>query len=74
MRFSIIIPVYNSECFLTKTLDSVCEQSYSNFEVICVNDGSTDGSLNILNIYFDQFQQGDLDHHLLLFELIATDS
>ena len=51
MRFSIIIPVYNSECFLTKTLDSVCEKSYSYFEVICVNDGSTDGSLYILNIY-----------------------
>lgn len=55
MRFSIIIPVYNSACFLTKTLDSVCEQSYSNFEVICVNDGSTDGSLNILNIYKSKY-------------------
>ena len=54
MKFSIIIPVYNSECFLTKTLDSVCNQDYSNFEVICINDGSTDSSLDILKSYQQQ--------------------
>lgn len=55
MRFSIIIPVYNSEKYLQKTLDSVCLQQFSNFEVICINDGSTDHSLDILENYQNTF-------------------
>lgn len=55
MRFSIIIPVYNSEAYLNKTLDSVCLQDFSDFEVICINDGSTDNSLNILLEYADKY-------------------
>ncbi|VBB44605.1 Glycosyl transferase, family 2/glycosyl transferase family 8 [uncultured Paludibacter sp.] len=49
--FSIIIPVYNVEKYLRECLDSVLMQNYTEFEVICVNDGSTDKSLNILNEY-----------------------
>ena len=45
---SIIIPVYNSEKYLAATLSSVQNQTLQDFEVICVNDGSTDNSLNIL--------------------------
>lgn len=48
---SIIIPVYNREKYLKKCLDSVINQTYSNLDIICVNDGSTDSSLNILNEY-----------------------
>ena len=48
---SIIIPVYNTEKYLRKCLDSVINQTYKNLEIICVNDGSTDGSLKILNEY-----------------------
>lgn len=48
---SIIIPVYNSEQFLCQCLDSLVTQSYHNIEIICVNDGSSDNSLNILNNY-----------------------
>ena len=48
---SVIIPVYNAEKTLTRCLDSVCGQTYQNIEIICVNDGSTDFSLNILNEY-----------------------
>ena len=45
---SIIIPVYNSEKYLEECLTSVVNQSLKDFEIICVNDGSTDNSLKIL--------------------------
>ena len=50
-KISIIIPVYNVENFLEKCLDSVINQTYKNLEIICVNDGSKDNSLKILNEY-----------------------
>lgn len=51
IKFSIIIPVYNVEKFLRECLDSITSQTLKNFEVICVNDGSTDNSLAILQDY-----------------------
>lgn len=48
---SVIIPVYNTEPYLRKCLDSVCGQTYTNLEIICVNDGSPDGSQAILEEY-----------------------
>lgn len=48
---SVIIPVYNTEQYLKKCLDSILNQTYTNLEVICINDGSTDKSLKILNNY-----------------------
>lgn len=51
MFISIIIPVYNVEPYLCDCLDSVVAQSDPDCEVICVNDGSTDGSLAILREY-----------------------
>lgn len=48
---SILIPVYNAEKYLEQCLDSCINQTYKNIEVICVNDGSTDNSLDILNKY-----------------------
>ena len=51
---SVIIPVYNSAQFLTESLESVINQTYQNIEIICVNDGSTDNSLEILQQYSDK--------------------
>lgn len=51
MRFSVIIPVYNVEKFIGKCLDSVFQQTYSDYEIVAVNDGSTDSSLKILENY-----------------------
>lgn len=48
---SIVVPVYNVEAYLSKCLDSLVNQTYRDIEIICVNDGSTDGSLTILEQY-----------------------
>lgn len=50
-KISIIIPVYNVEEFLRESLDSVKNQTYTNLEIICVNDGSPDNCLSILQEY-----------------------
>ncbi len=50
-KVSIVIPVYNTEKYLPECLDSVLSQTFQDFEIICVNDGSTDNSLGILNHY-----------------------
>lgn len=51
MVVSIVVPVYNSEKYIKECLDSLLNQSYCDLEIICVNDGSTDDSLSILNDY-----------------------
>ncbi len=48
---SIVVPVYNSAAYLPEMLDSVLGQTYGNLEVICVNDGSRDDSLEVLRRY-----------------------
>lgn len=52
--FAIIVPVYNSARYLKETLDSLFAQTYKNFSVITVDDGSTDDSLSILKTYETQ--------------------
>ena len=51
---SLVIPVYNVEKYLRKTLESVELQSFENFEVIIVNDGSTDGSMSIIEEFVNR--------------------
>jgi len=51
VEVSIIIPVYNTEKYLNKCLDSLINQTLENIEIICVDDGSSDNSLEILNKY-----------------------
>ena len=50
-KISIIIPVYNAEKYLKRCLESVFNQSYKNYEIIIVDDGSTDNSRKIYNNY-----------------------
>lgn len=50
-KVSIVVPVYNIEKYITRCVDSLLNQTYKNIEVICVDDGSKDKSLSILNEY-----------------------
>lgn len=55
MKFSIIVPVYNVEKYLRKCLDSIINQTYSDYEVIVVNDGSPDNSGVIIEEYKEKY-------------------
>ena len=54
LKLTVILPVYNVEKYVAKTLDSIILQTYKNLEIICVNDGSTDNSLEILKQYAEK--------------------
>ena len=53
--FSIIIPVYNAGKYLLKTLESVKDQGFTDFEVLLVDDGSTDNSVSIIQQYIKKY-------------------
>lgn len=52
---SVIIPAYNVENYLSPALDSVLKQSFQNFEIIIVNDGSTDGTQDVIDRYIQNY-------------------
>ena len=54
-KISIVMPVYNSEKYLKNCLESLFNQTFKDFELICINDGSTDNSLNILNDFKNKY-------------------
>ena len=51
IAISILVPVFNVECYLNQCLDSILQQTFRDFEVICINDGSTDHSLEIIKSF-----------------------
>ncbi len=57
MKYSFIVPVYNGEKYIDRCLSSILKQDYDNYEIIIINDGSTDNSLKILNIYKEKYKQ-----------------
>ena len=60
-KISIIIPIYNSEDFIEECLNSLLNQTFKNFEIICVNDGSKDNTLKIL----EEFEKKDERIHII---------
>jgi glycosyltransferase involved in cell wall biosynthesis len=57
MDISIIVPIYNSEKYLERCLNSIVLQNYEDFELILINDGSTDNSLKICNKYQNNYSR-----------------
>ncbi|HJY10702.1 MAG TPA: glycosyltransferase family 2 protein [Nitrososphaeraceae archaeon] len=56
-KVSIIVPVRNEEKYISKCLDSLLNQKYSNFEIIVINDSSSDGTWNIIQRYTENCEQ-----------------
>ncbi len=61
-KFSVIVPVYNVEPYLREALDSVLNQTCSDWECLCVDDGSTDGSGTILDEYAEKDKRFKVFH------------
>ena len=55
MKFSIIVPVYNGEKYLSECINSVMKQTYKNFEVVLINDGSVDGSGELCELFQETY-------------------
>lgn len=55
MKVSIVVPVYNVEAYLPKCLDSLINQTFNDYEIILINDGSTDNSLKIIDEYSQKY-------------------
>ena len=51
-KLSVIIPVYNGEKFLERCLASLINQKYTNIEILCINDGSSDESAEIIRKFY----------------------
>lgn len=60
-KISIIIPAYNASKYITRTLDSICNQTYKNLEIIVVDDGSSDNTLEICK------EQSEKDNRIKVF-------
>jgi len=50
-KVSVILPAYNAEKYISETIDSLLDQTFKDFEIICINDGSKDNTLQLLNEY-----------------------
>ncbi len=54
MKISVLLPIYNAEKFLEESINSILNQTYSDFELIAIDDGSTDSSIKVLSSFTDK--------------------
>ena len=52
-KVSVLLPVYNAEKYLQEAIDSILRQTFTDFELLLINDGSTDGSEEVIRQYHD---------------------
>lgn len=79
-KVSIIIPIYNTAPYICKCLDSVLKQTLKDIEIICINDGCTDGTAEILNEYsiaeeeyvLRKFNKGEINGRANCFNTVTT--
>jgi glycosyltransferase involved in cell wall biosynthesis len=64
-RFSVIVPLYNKAPYVKKALESICAQTYKDFECIIVDDGSTDNSLAVVKEFVERFKILDFRFKIL---------
>ena len=57
MKYSFLVPVYNVEKYLGQCIESMLSQTYKNFEIILVDDGSTDSSGKICDAYAEKYPE-----------------
>lgn len=66
VRFSIIVPLYNKAPYVRKALESIVNQTFQDYEVIIVNDGSTDNSLDVTEKFFENIDDRWIDDRLTI--------
>jgi glycosyltransferase involved in cell wall biosynthesis len=71
--FSIIVPLYNKQPYIVKAIESICQQTYQNFEVLIVNDGSTDRSYEIAITYVESLKINNI-HLFNKFQIINQEN
>lgn len=69
-KVTVLMPVYNGEAYLKEAIDSILNQTFTNFEILIINDASNDGSVNLIHNYSDQRIR--LIHNEKRLKLIAT--
>ena len=65
-RVCVVLPVYNCVKYLRKALDSVLNQSFKDFEIVIVDDGSNDGTEEIIELLYRMFNPGDQEKPIKL--------
>ena len=60
IKISVIIPIYNCQDYITKCLDSFVSQNFKDIEIICVNDGSKDNTLEVLKEYINNHEKDNI--------------
>ena len=69
---TVLLPCYNAKDFLKEAIDSICNQTYKNLEILCINDGSSDNTGALLDAYAAQDSRIRVVHNEVNLKLIGT--
>ena len=71
-RVSVIVPVYNSELYLNQCVDSILAQTYSDYEVLLIDDGSTDQSSRVCDEYASKISQPPIKTTTIIIDIMRS--